>query len=937
VGKQLINQPFLRFGIVLYPNMKGALLLVIAVYLIESAGAATYNLNWARNVGNQGTTTIAIGDTVTWTWTDSRTHTVTSTSFTSSSSMSGSGSTYSYTFTSAGSYSYSCSIHSMMRGEISVATPSPTQAPTLQPTLPPTQAPTVQPTLQPTLAPTVPAVEGVPTCSPTTSVPSAVPSSSAPSAMPSAAPSAAPSSSVPSAAPSMLPTVDLAGKIANQLVALPEASSTQQTWGVTLKVRQHRHSNTQVSFTTRSYCLDDVCGYPGPTIRLKPGDHFTLTLINELGDNPVNASHVHNAMHSPNTTNIHTHGLHVDPDVDSVFVKAEPGEQLVYPYEFPDDHAPGLHWYHAHFHGSSAFQLMGGLVGAMVVDPVASDNVPESISGADSHVLVITKLMLEQETSGGEVTQGCADGWACNSGEQSPLCTGSETSSPFNPFRIYSLPELAAATGSNMDMNIQLTDESDKDLNLVNGLHEPLLNLTTNSSVILRTVHAAGGAPIYISAAATDDGGAPCSLTVLAWDGVYLDERLDYETVSLVAASRVDIEVTCTRSGLHELVAGGKTLMFLYTSDDAAYPAKSPVTSAELAAITRPWYLSDLLSDVDIDSWYTVSINQENKPDDTCHYWMGTGSDCSGDPSETSEECPYGIFHGERGKDPENYDVDQKLVTFEGAINEWILFGQGSAHHPLHVHVNHMQIVSWSSADGDDGAAYYRVGQWRHTIPPVADEVVFRFRAANITGEHVLHCHFQRHEDLGMMDTFLVMNSSAYSTWVRTDDEGDDEEGGTDGWCFHVDSMIDYKGVEYSYEELKAGKEPECSVPHSPSSKGVIISTSCGKTVRVTDTHLMATKKGFQLAYSLKAGDVLFGDYHQEQCTVISVEKEKSTQQYFGLNCVHSEVLASGLRASTFGDFHTLPSWFMSYVGGMFGADTASALGEVVSSWYFRL
>ena len=152
--------------------------------------------------------------------------------------------------------------------------------------------------------------------------------------------------------------------------------------------------------------------------------------------------------------------------------------------------------------------------------------------------------------------------------------------------------------------------------------------------------------------------------------------------------------------------------------------------------------------------------------------------------------------------------------------------------------------------------------------------------------------------------------------------------------CFHVESTIDYKGVEYTYEELKAGKEPECTVPHTPFSKGVVISTSCDKTVRVTDTHLMSTTKGFQLAYSLKSGDVLFGDYDKEMCIVQAVEKETITQQYFGLNCVHSEVLASGLRASTFGDFHTLPSWYMTYVGGLVGLETASFLGEYIAEWF---
>lgn len=157
-----------------------------------------------------------------------------------------------------------------------------------------------------------------------------------------------------------------------------------------------------------------------------------------------------------------------------------------------------------------------------------------------------------------------------------------------------------------------------------------------------------------------------------------------------------------------------------------------------------------------------------------------------------------------------------------------------------------------------------------------------------------------------------------------------------DGVCFHVDTRINYKGVEYTYEELLAGKEPECTVPHSPTSRGVVISTNCGKTIRVTDTHLLSTSKGFQLAYSLKQGDVLFAGYDdREMCTVTSVRKELLPQKYFGLNCIHSEVLASGLRASTFGDFHTLSSWYMTYVGSVMGMQKASQFGDYVAEWYY--
>ena len=85
-------------------------------------GAAEFDLDWDVGVGDQGTTTVNKGDTVTWTWTDGNSHSVTSTNdkFTSSSVMSGAGTEYSVTFTKGGNYPYDCSIHSSMKGNIKV-------------------------------------------------------------------------------------------------------------------------------------------------------------------------------------------------------------------------------------------------------------------------------------------------------------------------------------------------------------------------------------------------------------------------------------------------------------------------------------------------------------------------------------------------------------------------------------------------------------------------------------------------------------------------------------------------------------------------------------------------------------------------------------------------------------------------------------------------
>lgn len=710
--------------------------IILLFNLLSSfADGATFNLNWFRTVGNQGTTTIALGDTVVWTWTDTNTHTVTSTGNFNSGNIQGAGNTFSQTFNTPGSYNYFCNIHNNMQGTIQVLSLDPTFSPSFRPSYVPS-------TVSNTEKPTMP-----------TSRPSSVPTS-------------------PTSIPSASPTTDLGDLLAVSLTYPEVISSTGRggnrdtEWSATLVVKEYRHVATEVSFTTRAYCYEDRCSFPGPTIIVRPGDTFTLSLVNELGTNADNEDHSHNSMHSPNTTNIHTHGLHIDPNVDSIFVSAEPGETISYVYEIPEDHAPGLHWYHAHFHGSSSMQLMGGLAGALIVEPDRAANVPRSIRDAAERLLVISHLVFVQETQGGEVTQGCGSDWVCDPDSQAPLCTGDEESSPFNAFRLYTYPELSLASQSNMEINPVFTDSIEKDFYLVNGQTSPTLELVKDYPYLLRVLHAAGGQPIQITSSTE-----ACSFAIIAWDGVYLRERIVQTTVSMVAASRVEFEIVCTEDGVYSLLINSADFMNLvvYAESPTAAPAGASITDDDLAEIVRPSYLADL-QDSSVDSTYAVHITQSDKDSSICGFWLGAGSNCSDVtpygtviPSSDSETCPFGLFAGQRSTNTSKYISAHKLITYVGAVNEWTLHGLGSAFHPLHVHVNHFQVQSFAASAGDETVtAYYQVGQWRDTIPPVADKLVLRFVAADFTGETVLHCHFQRHEDLGMMDTYLVVTKDEF-------------------------------------------------------------------------------------------------------------------------------------------------------------------------------
>ena len=52
----------------------------------------------------------------------------------------------------------------------------------------------------------------------------------------------------------------------------------------------------------------------GPVLRVSPGDHLSITLHNTLAsDGPDVTSASPNGFHSPNTTSLHVHGMHVSP------------------------------------------------------------------------------------------------------------------------------------------------------------------------------------------------------------------------------------------------------------------------------------------------------------------------------------------------------------------------------------------------------------------------------------------------------------------------------------------------------------------------------------------------------------------------------------------------------------------------------------------------
>ncbi|MCP3417908.1 multicopper oxidase domain-containing protein [Bradyrhizobium brasilense] len=114
----------------------------------------------------------------------------------------------------------------------------------------------------------------------------------------------------------------------------------------------------------------------GPVIYVKPGDTLRVDLINALDKNdpsclndPPSGLSLPSGVGCFNTTNLHTHGLHVSPagNGDNVLLNIAPQTKFPYEINIPADHPAGTFWYHAHRHGSTAVQVASGASGVLVV------------------------------------------------------------------------------------------------------------------------------------------------------------------------------------------------------------------------------------------------------------------------------------------------------------------------------------------------------------------------------------------------------------------------------------------------------------------------------------------------------------------------------------------------------------------------------------------
>lgn len=135
--------------------------------------------------------------------------------------------------------------------------------------------------------------------------------------------------------------------------------------------------------------------------------------------------------HCFNGTNLHTHGLWVNPagNGDNVLLSIDPGVKFQYEYNVPADHPSGTFWYHTHRHGSTALQVSSGMAGALIIrgnrlpKPTQNGDIDVLMGGIKERVLVFQQIQYACRTAPtpqfphGTIKQTASGRYLCNPGD----------------------------------------------------------------------------------------------------------------------------------------------------------------------------------------------------------------------------------------------------------------------------------------------------------------------------------------------------------------------------------------------------------------------------------------------------------------------------------------------------------------------------------------
>lgn len=552
-------------------------------------------------------------------------------------------------------------------------------------------------------------------------------------------------------------------------------------------------------FMTRSWAMDGVIddNYLGPLIEIRPGDKFSVLVKNELfeeGDyenygpeapqpkdwlitvdrkngaetylhevdplgmpffntcdqnTPIDQFDVdwENLPKNFNWTNLHLHGLEIDPhlfepqgtsDPKADYITIKPGGDYTYHFQLPEHQPEGTFWYHPHRHNSVAIQAWGGLAGMLII-----------------------RGQYDEELKGYGVT----------------------TEIPFvvhDPhYQILKYPEGdepgIAKVGRFLDNQNGTIDYT----YMVSGRYQPTFTLKRNEIALFRHLTATVenstcfrivAAPGTFSKNANEGvEGENHPYYMIASDGVAFGEAVKKNMIVTGGGERHDLLLCFEEPGEYLIKSDHlSTIQFFGTGPRDQVLAKIVVTEEDGGHSMSDIEKMRFTPGIPKDAAPGVGDIQPSEIKRRRHFVF----DIDGDTCR----LPYQQFRINDTvyrTDTVDFEIEQ------GTVEEWVMVNPTGGIHPFHVHVNAFQVKeSYSSqvpdpklVGADAPIVQSRIdavktidhpNQWRDTmiIPPKGYLRVWTRMYTKRVGKTVLHCHFLAHEETAMIQNFLIKPSS---------------------------------------------------------------------------------------------------------------------------------------------------------------------------------
>jgi len=485
---------------------------------------------------------------------------------------------------------------------------------------------------------------------------------------------------------------------------------------------------------------------PAPTLRVKAGDRLRIKVINQLPPNPASNSHPAHLRY-PNSTNLHTHGLHVAPGLVSAGVYGDyvmddpqlgiqPGQSRQHEYRVGADHPPGAYWYHPHLHGASAIQVGSGMAGALLVKGDI-DRVPE-IAAARERVFLF----------------------------QAPITDAAGTLESFTQAAYVPLVEPPFLINGVRRPRLVMRRGEVQNWHFINAAIFKFVNLSLDAHAL--NVYGLDGNP---RSSATPVGPfavptPPNSSGVVLAPGNRASVLVQAGAAGTYYLRTLRFEMGVDESILAEdilaevVVVEEPRPMTLPSAPLPVPPALAPITDDELASagglkrsiVMRFLYLDPSITTPPPDALLNPGAERDDWVYNTGGTAIGDEVFTLGAASEVASPLP-GM---PREYIPYQSGRAMKQTVPLGSVEEWTIFNMNNIRHPFHIHVNPFQVVK---INGQPVEPY-----WADTIalPPGGTEsaptsVTFRTRFKDFSGAFVMHCHMLIHEDMGMMQVVEVV------------------------------------------------------------------------------------------------------------------------------------------------------------------------------------